>query len=424
MPRRLLTRSLTIGLVGLLLGACGAKTGLNRPDANDVVDAGIDAVVDAGPDADIPCFEVPFDGGPLEISMQVEAEVGRADVLFLIDTTASMMEEIEQIRVRLRDLIAPELSLAIPDSQIGVATFGDFPVAGYGMAGQDDPFTLMLPMTDDLARAQAAVNAIRLGNGMDEPESQVEALYQLATGEGFDRFVPPSSGCPGGGIGYPCFRRDALPVVLLFTDAPMHNGPDGANAYGADLVPPPHSFPQALDALEGIGAVVIGFDSGGGAGSPHLRRVASETGAVVGGEPLVFRISRNGDGLSDEVVGAVRRFASNIVIDIDVVASDPDRGDGVDVLSFIDRIEPLSASPASGVGSIDVEAGVFRDVEAGTLVTFQIVLSNDAIVAGREAKRFRLELFFRGDGRTRLARRLVDIVIPAADGAGCDDLAP
>lgn len=422
MPRRLLILVLTVGTVGLLAVGCGAKTGLNRPDANDVFDAGTDAAVDASPDADIPCFEVPFDGGPLEVSMEVVAEVGRADVLFLIDTTASMMDEIEQIRVRLRDIIAPELNIAIPDSQIGVATFGDFPVGGYGMADQDDPFTLMLPMTDDLARAQAAVNAIRLGNGMDEPESQVEALYQLATGEGFDRFVPASAGCPSGGIGYACFRRDALPVVLLFTDASMHNGPDGANAYGADLVPPPHSYPQAVDALQGLGAVVIGFDSGGGAGSPHLRRVARDTGAVVGGEPLVFRINRNGDGLSDEVVGAVRTFASNIVIDIDVVASDPDRGDGVDVLDFIDRIEPLSASPASGVGSIDVPGGVFRDVVAGTRVTFQIVLNNDAVVAGTEPKSFRLELFFRGDGRTRLARRLIDIVIPAADGAGCDDL--
>jgi hypothetical protein len=72
------------------------------------------------------------------------------------------------------------------------------------------------------------------------------------------------------------------------------------------------------------------------------------------------------------------------------------------------------------VASIEREAGVFRGVVSGTDLLFQLRLRNDAIVPGPTARRFRLEIIFRGDGRTRLDRRIIDIVIPGADGSGCD----
>ncbi|MBC7172927.1 MAG: VWA domain-containing protein, partial [Polyangiaceae bacterium] len=268
--------------LGLLAGGCGAKTGLNTPDAQVVVDAGVDAT--------IPCFEVPLDGGPVNVDLEVEAEVGRADVVFLVDTTGSMNDEISVIRARLRDRIVPAIRSAIPDSELAVATFADFPVRPYGNAGEDTPFRLMTPRTSDVTLAQAAVDAIRLGNGIDPPESQVEALYQLATGEGLSPYVSPSLGCPAGGLGYACLRSDALPVILLFTDAEMHNGPGGANPYEPSILGvSPHTFAEAISALDALGAKVIGFDSGDGAGRPHLRAVALGTGTLDGrGQPLVF----------------------------------------------------------------------------------------------------------------------------------------
>jgi len=418
-------RSLGVGLLSLCalaLGAgCGAKTGLLVPDASDQNEP--DAALDAGVDAP-PCYEVPVDGGPLDIAMEVQAQVGRADVLLLIDTTTSMQEEIDQIRARLRDRIVPAISEALPDSQLGVASFADFPVSPYGSAGRDTPFTLHLAMTSSVADAQGAVNSIRLSNGADQPESQIEALYQTATGAGLGAYVAPSEGCPSGGTGYPCFRRDALPVVLLFTDAPMHNGPSG-HGYGGLLSPPAHTYAATLRELNRLGVRVIGFDSGGGTGRSDLEAVARATNAVdAAGAPLVYQIGTGGERLSTGVVDAVRTFASTAVFDIDAIAVDPDPADGIDVTALVREFTPLSADPPEGVREIDRVANVFRGVRAGTRVSYRVVLQNGVITPGPEPIVLRLEVIFRGDGRTRLASRILEIVIPAADGAGCRSPAP
>lgn len=403
-------------VVGLLLVGCGAKTGLDVPDANE--DAGTDA---GSLDAGIPCVEVPLDGGPIEVPLETEAQLGRADVVFLIDVTASMMDEIEEIRDSLRDQLAPAIEAEIPDASFGVATFADFPMTPYGDA-EDHPFELALPMTSDLSRVQAAVNRIGLGSGRDEPESQVEALYQLATGEGLVPYIDPSFGCPMGGRGYPCFRDDALPVVLLFTDAPFHNGPGGANPYGGGLATTPHTYDEAVEALSALGVRVIGFNSGDGGSRDHLRAIAGDTDALrPDGTPLVFDIGRDGDNLNTSVVDAMKGFADGVIFDIDAILQDPTPGDGVDVTEFVESVVPLRAEPPDGVESIDTEAGVFRGVESGTTVVFQLIIRNDAVVPGPEPQRFLLEIIFRGDGRTRLGRRIIEIVIPGADGMGCPD---
>ncbi len=404
----------------VFLGGCGAKTGLYVPDTG--VDGDEDSGMDAAQVVEVPCVEVPADGGPVQVELNVEAEVGRADVVFLVDTTASMQDEIDQIRRQLRDRLVPAIREEIPDSEFGVGTFEDFPVQPYGDPREDDPFTLNLPMTDDVSVAQAAVDSIRLGDGRDAPESQVEALYQLATGEGFAGFIPPAFGCPRGGVGYACMRVDALPVVLLFTDAEMHNGPGGRNPY-MRITPPPHTYGQMVDEINAIGTRVIGFDSGNGAAGRDLRQVARDTSAVDGsGDELVFDIGRRGERLGTGVVDAIRAFASSAIFDIDAFPSDPDPGDGVDVTEFVEAITPVSARPMSGVESIDVELGVFRRAVAGTTLTFQVVLRADVLMPRPEPQTFVVDIVFRGDGRTALSRRPVQIVIPGEDGSGCADV--
>ncbi len=410
-------------LVASALGAgCGAKTGLYVPDGGEdagLMDAGVDAPTDAA--MDVPCVEVPFDGGPVEVDLQVEAQIGAADITFLIDVTASMGEEIDRIRSRLRDQLSPAIDAAIPDARLAVATFADFPVGEYGSAAAGDkPFELRLPMTDDIAQVQAAVNTIELGDGGDLRESQVEALYQLATGAGRGSYVPPSAGCPMGGVGYACVRRDALPIVLLFTDARFHNGPGGTFPYGPEIVPAPATYEQAVRALNALGMVVIGFDSGDGVASPDMRRLARDTALSDTGEVPVYDIGRRGQRLGTQVVSAIETFASTVEQDIDAVLLDGDATDGIDALELVEGIVPLAATPPEGVGRIDRDAGVFREARAGTLLTWQITLRNGAVVPGPRPRRVRLEVIFRGDARRRLDRRFIDIVVPGTDGAGCE----
>lgn len=399
------------------LSGCGAKTGLEVPDTGP--DAGTDAP-DAPdtPDAPLPCIELHPDAGPILLPLDTEVVVGRADVLMLIDVTGSMREEITQIRTTLRDRIVPGIRAAIPDSRLGVATLADFPFGGCG--GPDDvPFAQILPIDADVARIQAAVDSVATTSGGDPPESHVEALFQAATGEGLGTVIPPSFGCPGGGFGYPCFRTDALPVILLFTDAAFHNGPGGSNPYplscgAADA----HTYSEAVAVLNARGIRVMGLFSGGvRTGRDDLERVATDTGAVSGATPLVFDIGERGESLTTNVIAAVRTLADVIQFDVDTVLVDPVPGDGVDPREFVDEVIALRAEPPSGVTSIS--GGVFFGVSTGTRVVFQLQLRNDVVAPGVGPQRFLLEIVFRADGRTRLGSTIIEIVIPGSDGMGC-----
>ncbi|MAQ19502.1 MAG: hypothetical protein CMN30_32465 [Sandaracinus sp.] len=412
--------------VGALTSGCGAKTGPYVPDqgTNSEFDAGVDlGPQDMGPDMAIPCIEVPFDGGPVDLQLDVEAQVGRADVVFLIDRTASMMDEIGEIRETLRTRLAPAIRTAIPDSEIGVATFADFPVDPYGSRGDGDtPFSLRQRVTNDVAQVQTALATIDLGNGADIQESQVEALYQVVTGEGLDGFIDRSSGCPRGGFGYACFRTDALPVVLLFTDATFHNGPGGAFPYADARVPGAATYDMAVEALRARGARVIGFDSGEvGSGVPAvLSRLARDTETLADGSPLVYDIGTRGQALGTSVVSAIETFAGTVVQDIEVVLSDGDRTDGVDPLELIEAIVAAEAIPPDGVSGTD--GAKFLDAQAGTQLFWQVTLRNGAVAPGAGPQRIRVRAVFLGDDRRRLDEELFDIVVPGADGSGCESL--
>jgi hypothetical protein len=403
-------------VIGPTSVGCGAKTGLEVPDANE--DAG-DLPDTFTPDAGIPCIELLPDAGPVELPLDTEVEVGRADVVFAVDTTQSMQQEIDQIRDNLRDRLAPGIRSTIRDSQLGVASFRDFPSDPCGDS-DDVTFTLNLPVTSDVGRVQAAVRGLVAGGGNDNPEAQVEALFQIATGAGRGTFVPPSFGCPSGGFGYPCFRDDALPVVLLFTDAPFHDGPRGLNPYTCSLPVRPARYRDAVDALNARGVRVIGLYSGLGSGREDLDEIARDTNALdASGNPIVFDIGPNGTGLSESVVQAIRTLASVIELDIDTVLVDPNPRDMVDPRNFVDRVIAVRGEPMSGVGSIERDAGIFRRVRTGTRVVFALSLRNDVVAPGVGPQRFLLEIVFRGDGRQRLGSQTIEIVVPGADGSGC-----
>ncbi len=405
----------------LSLEACGAKTGLRVPDV------GFDGTIarDAGVDtrdarADVPCIVLPLDGGIFELPLSTEVVVGRADVVFLIDTTASMGQEIDQIRNNLRDRLVPGIRQAIPDSQLAVATFADFPESPCGGTG-DLPFRLIQPSTTDLTRAQTAVNSIGLDSGRDEPEAQVEALFQLATGAGLPPYLQANFGCPAGGNGFACFRTDALPVVLLFTDAPFHNGPGGRNPYECATRATPHRYEQALSAMNNLGVKVMGLYSGpaSGEGLRDLNTVAFDTGAIDNGIPIVFDIGARGERLSEGVITSIRTLASVVLFDIDTTLVASPRN-GIDPRMFVESVVPLRAEPMSGVGQIDTAARVFRRVRTGTRVVFQMRLRNNSVAPGVGPQRFSIEIVFRGDGRTRLGSQTIEVVVPGADGTGCE----
>ena len=82
--------------------------------------------------------------------------------------------------------IADEAAELIPDLTFGVISFDDYNFGTMG-AGADKPYHPRQQQTTDLALVQTALDGLYAGGGWDWPESTVEALYQAATGAGYDQ---------------------------------------------------------------------------------------------------------------------------------------------------------------------------------------------------------------------------------------------
>jgi hypothetical protein len=99
-------------------------------------------------------------------------------------------------------------------------------------------FRHLVDMTPDHDRVRTALAGINMNFNWDEPEGGWMALNSVVTGKGHyfgmnrpavaDRSA--AQGCPAGAFGYPCFRAGAIPIVVMFTDAPHHNGPGDATS--------------------------------------------------------------------------------------------------------------------------------------------------------------------------------------------------
>src|SRR5690606_3942553 len=97
------------------------------------------------------------------------------------DTTGSMQAPIDNVRSSL-SAIAADIATRIPDVEMGVGYFEDFPFsqgvcdifgcyyAGYG-APSDVPYQNVRAITPTLSDVQNALNGLALGDGSDCPES-------------------------------------------------------------------------------------------------------------------------------------------------------------------------------------------------------------------------------------------------------------
>ncbi|MET0386531.1 MAG: hypothetical protein ABW321_11260 [Polyangiales bacterium] len=182
--------------------------------------------------------------------------LNQADVYFLVDQTASMAGERDQLKKDLvtGDFIAdPTVECAdydfdfkpnnelksqgivgavrcmIRDANFGVGYFREYPFPPYGNT-DNIPFRNLHDITASLTAVTAGVNALVTQGNISWPENDAPALWMLTTGNGaytgINRpGVAPRTDCPSGTFGYPCFRNKAIPIVLMFTDAPLHNGP-------------------------------------------------------------------------------------------------------------------------------------------------------------------------------------------------------
>lgn len=136
---------------------------------------------------------------------------GPLDVQFLQDRTGSFGDDIAMVQT-LVPQIAAALQAVQANSLFGVSSFVDKGISPFGAVGEW-VYRQEQALSASATTLAATYNALSTLNGMDAPESQIEALMQLAL--------------HAADVGY---RADSARFVVLFTDAPFHVAGDGAAA--------------------------------------------------------------------------------------------------------------------------------------------------------------------------------------------------
>ena len=332
--------------------------------------------------------------GVTTTEMEFEVRYERADVAFILDNTMSMEPVIDAFESQL-GAIAGGLSGTIPDLTIGFARHEDY---------RPDPFTDSRPFrmqqqqTSDIALASATIAAPfpNISGGSDWEEASLEALYQAATGTGYDQncnvsfdlsedvppFVPSpldaffgtaagtyNPSIPGTGeLGGMGFREGVLPIFVSATDAGMKD-PD-AGLWSPGGCPRDATLYDAVNAVLNLGGKFVGVEVlSGGLTSPlaqmeALAIITDSYGDLDGDfidEPMVtsWSPSDSPESFGTNIVEAIEALAAAAVFDVVKlnVASDPD--------NLI----------------IDIQPEQYETVIAGTPLTFTIT------VIGRVAKK-------------------------------------
>ena len=274
-------------------GVFGKSTTVHAVPGNVGAKITVISLRTSGPQRDF-FFTVPYKKDPVPPNdiLKFGTNIKQVDVAILMDTTASMGGEINNLKDTLSAPttgIIAKLKAAIPSVGVAIAHHDDFPVAPFGYDGtgaKDIPFELLTPITTIEAKAQSAVALLNPYRGGELPESQYEAQYQLLTGEGFtwtagtggkiDPHTPPP-GTTGGAN----FRAGSLPIVVLITDASWFDKSVYDSVSGGKLAP--HDKAAVTGAYDKLKAKFVGVHaliekSGGGAAAPCTDAWSSTSG--------------------------------------------------------------------------------------------------------------------------------------------------
>jgi len=204
------------------------------------------------------------------------ADIPQIDVYFLIDATPTLAEEIGVLQSEILNIIG-DVQAQFADARFGVGLYREYALDPLAMPYSQAPYHHILDLTDDEALVQTAVSTLNTVANASVGSAASQALYSVASGFGLGDAVPNRGSCPQGSdadIGYPCFRPDALHVVMNITDAAVFNGPDptglrytdppfapGVGA-GVTYLPPVEMFPTLFTADSAASALDLGDLSG------------------------------------------------------------------------------------------------------------------------------------------------------------------
>lgn len=359
----------------------------------------------------------------------------KLDVFFLLDTTASMDRVFTSLAGALQT-ITSQLSSSGVDVDFGLGEFRDFTFAPQGdgeplfvpdslsmandAAGRQYPYRLIEQIGASALSIASEVRGLDAEGGGDSIESGLEALYQVATAEGFS----DSSGIGVADVDYtPAmirarptgWRSDASKVVIVATDNPMRDpksndwAPDGA-----------HGLSDVLGAYRQLDARVVGLmidsplSTNNSALFEQLTTLARGTGAIgdvdqdgVATDPLVFRSVNSAEEIADALLGLVGAVQADHQ---PRVREDSGRSDD----SRLEFVGANVGKPITQTFTIVNDGSVALGVASIVLTNpaFEIIGGDRANIAAGGARTFTVQLIGTGVGPITGAARVLtsDIV--------------
>jgi hypothetical protein len=353
-------------------------------------------------------FVVPYKKtpDPTTDTLKFSTDIQKVDVAFIMDTTGSMSGAISNLKNSLSTTIIPGLS-SIPSVGFAVVDHRDW--------GDSWVVKVRQIITTSTSATTAAVSAMSAGEGGDTDEAQLAAMHFTLTGQantsGGQTIAAhtPATGTTGGVD----FRKGAVPVLVLITDAPWHD-PSGsatatnvtaafksASARFVSILASTSVFTQpntlsdatssalATSAFAGkCGTGMCCTDLNGGGKSPD---------APSGKCRLNFLTNSSGTGVSSSITAAIQAISVGSTYDIWAKTSnDSTNPGGVDATKFIKSIRAMeagdtknscSANTAKDTDSDGVK-DTFESVLVGTPICFELIPKMNETVQATESAQF------------------------------------
>jgi len=282
----------------------------------------------------------------VESKFDFELRIQEGDIAFLIDTTCSMSSTAQAVANEFSDIV-DELEDVLPAAQFGLATHDDYAYGNFG-SPPDKPFILLQQMTDDVDNMQSSLDGIQIHGGNDGPESAMEAVYQAATGAGYDQdcdgsydtstdvkpfiAVPEDPFGGGGGQVYDStddstgqlggfgFNDYALPIIIEATDNFFRDPENGYQSPGG--CPQDAGFSDVVSAIGDLGAYLISVATQSTLGVPQMEDLAEATGSTadtdgdgVANDLLVYEWTGSDDDFRESIVNAIADLLNSITFD-------------------------------------------------------------------------------------------------------------
>ncbi len=203
------------------------------------------------------------------------------DIMFVVDVSGSYGDDIATFKKESLNIIKSIKSRLPKDTALktGLSSFSDYP----SISGDSEDYAYKLDenLTYDSngSKFKNAMNNLKLLYGGDEPESQLEALYQTANSSKVD------------------WSKGAIKLIVLFTDASFHD----KDTHSSDSSYPGHGSNAVKAELKSNNISVIGI--GSGYVSTDLKNISSYT----------YLLDSSSTGVVDKIISIIEAIPGSSI---------------------------------------------------------------------------------------------------------------